>query len=100
MYYDARLENSIIELLKDIYILTFDTCVFSVAHRYEQFGLQISQMESETNARFFVINSQFLKEDVMGHCEQWQTRLCQLLFNLVCDHIESMYQYTVENGNR
>ncbi|XP_054274165.1 dynein axonemal heavy chain 2 [Macrosteles quadrilineatus] len=66
--------------------------------KYEEFSVKISQMDTETNARFFVINSQFLKDDVTGHCDQWQTRLCELLFNIVCDQIETFYKYTIENS--
>lgn len=68
--------------------------------RYTEVANNVQMLETVVTVHFMVLNSVDLKMGIVGHCVEWQRRLCMLLYKRTEKQIFEIHDYTKENAER
>lgn len=68
--------------------------------RYTEVANNVQMLETVMTVHFMVINSADLKAGIIGHCIEWQRRLCMLLYNRTEKQIYEIHTYIKENAEK
>ncbi|KAF5308522.1 hypothetical protein FQR65_LT06187 [Abscondita terminalis] len=67
--------------------------------RYTEVANNVQIQEFVSSVHFIVVNSVELKKAIIGHCIEWQQRLCDLLNKLTDQKVASVYKYINTNSS-
>lgn len=68
--------------------------------RYTEVANNVQMLETVMTVHFMVINSADLKAGIIGHCVEWQRRLCMLLYKRTEKQIYEIHTYMKENAEK
>ncbi|KAJ8964945.1 hypothetical protein NQ314_004500 [Rhamnusium bicolor] len=66
--------------------------------RYTEMANNVQIQETISAVHFLQINCADLKTAIIGHCVQWQEKLCGLLYKLTEENIRELYDYMKMNS--
>lgn len=68
--------------------------------RYTEVANNVQMLETVIAVHFTVINSVDLKTEIIGHCIEWQRRLCMLLYKRTERQVYEIHRYMKENAEK
>lgn len=82
------------------FALAHNTIELDSVRRYSIYIRNISQIKPVAQVAHFLVQTNMLKDDIIGHCNEWRDNFSDLLLKMTVDLIEGFYQYAHINSLR
>ena len=75
----------------------------SYSHRYGPLGEwsnNVQKQDTINNVEFIVLDCSPLKFAILSHCNEWQSKFCNLLLDMASNRLSSLCAYMEDNAKR